>query len=143
MYLYKCRNVLPIIINRLISSSKESKNILKGSVYFTSHKYKMQYTILSGLGNFVLNLNFVEKDMHEISNAVAHYLDIDQPISFQVIHFYYCTYNIICKTYFYRKNLKNSIKNYMKNTQTLYGYIYSRYILMNMSINQKIKDFLQ
>lgn len=143
MYLYKCRNVLPIIINRLISSSKESKNILKGSVYFTSHKYKMQYTILSGLGNFVLNLNFVEKDMHEISNAVAHYLDIDQPISFQVIHFYYCSYNIICKTYVYRKNLKNSIKNYMKNTQTLYGYIYSRYILMNMSINQKIKDFLQ
>lgn len=91
---------MPIIIERLTSSTKESKNILKGSVYFTSHKYKMQYTILNGLGDFVLNLNCMEKDMYKISCAVAHYLDKDQPISLQVINSNYRSYYIICKTIF-------------------------------------------
>lgn len=76
---------MPSIIERLISSTKESKNISKGSIYFTSHKYKMQYTILNGLGDFVLNLNFIEKDMYQVSSAVAHYLDREQPIELQVI----------------------------------------------------------
>lgn len=44
----------------------------------------MQSTILSGLGDFVLNLNFIEKDMYDVSCAVAHYLDKDQPVSLQV-----------------------------------------------------------
>lgn len=69
---------------RLKSSAKDSKHILKGSVYFTNHKFKMQYTILSGLGDFVLNLNFVESDMHDVSNAVKYYLDKDQPTILQV-----------------------------------------------------------
>lgn len=82
---------MPTIVERLISSAKESKNISKGSVYFTSHKYKLQYTILSGLGDFVLNLNFIESDMYDISNAVAHYLDKDQPIALQVHCHYFCS----------------------------------------------------
>lgn len=84
----KCRQVFPSIIERLISSAKESKNIVKGSVYFTSHKYKLQYAILSNLGDFVLNLNFIERDMYTVLNAVAHYLDITQPIELQVFHKY-------------------------------------------------------
>lgn len=73
-------------MERLKSSAKESKNILKGSVYFTSHKYKMQYSILSHLGDFVLNLNFIEKDMHDVSNSVVYYLDKNQPIALQVLN---------------------------------------------------------
>ncbi|XP_060879820.1 TELO2-interacting protein 1 homolog isoform X1 [Metopolophium dirhodum] len=79
------KQVLPTIIERLASNAKESNNVLKGSVYFTSHKYKMQYTILSGLADFVLNLNFLEKDMYDVSNSVAHYLEKDQPIELQKI----------------------------------------------------------
>jgi len=45
----------------------------------------MQYTILSGLADFVLNLNFIEKDMHDVFNAVAYYLERDQPIELQVL----------------------------------------------------------
>lgn len=89
MLFKKCRQVLPIIVGRLVSSAKKSKNVLKGSVYLTSHKYKMQYTILSGLGDFVLNLNCIEKDMYDISNAVAYYLERDQPIELQVGISYY------------------------------------------------------
>lgn len=77
------KQVLPTIIDRLASSAKQSNNILKGSVYLTSHKYKMQHTILSGLADFVLNLNFLEKDMYDVSNSVAHYLKKDQPIELQ------------------------------------------------------------
>jgi len=73
----------------LASSAKQSKHVAKGSVYFTSHKYKMQDTILSGLADFVLNLNFFEKDMHDVSNSVAYYLDKDQPIELQVFNVYY------------------------------------------------------
>jgi len=80
------RQVLPTIVERLTTSSKESKSIIKGSVYYTTHKYKMQYNILSGLGDFVLNLNFIEKDMYDVSNAVAHYLHKDQPDPLQVLH---------------------------------------------------------
>lgn len=71
-----------------MSSAKESKNILKGSFYFTSHKYKMQYTILSGLAEFVLNLGVLQKDMNNVSNSVVHYLDKDQPIELQVLIVY-------------------------------------------------------
>ncbi|XP_027842762.2 TELO2-interacting protein 1 homolog [Aphis gossypii] len=77
------KQVLPTITERLASSAKQSRKVAKGSVYFTSHKYKMQYTILSGLADFVLNLNFFEKDMHDVSNSVAYYLDKDQPIELQ------------------------------------------------------------
>jgi len=80
---------LPTITERLVSNAKQSKNVAKGSVYFTSHKYKMQYTILSGLADFVLNLNFFEKDMYDVSNSVAYYLDKDQPIELQVFNVYY------------------------------------------------------
>jgi len=89
----KCRQVLPTIVERLISSARESKNVSKGSVYFTSHRYKLQYTILSGLGDFVLNLNFIEKDMYDVSTAVAYYLDKDQPTALQVYcMLYYCCF---------------------------------------------------
>jgi len=81
---------LPTIIDRLISSVKKSKNIQKGSVYFTSHKYKLQYTILSGLGDLILNLNLIEKDMYNVSTAVAHYLDKNQPMILQVYCIYCC-----------------------------------------------------
>lgn len=74
-----------------MSDAKKSKNISKGSFYFTSHKYKLQYTILSGIGDFVLNLNFVEKDMYNVSNAVAFYLDKDQPKELQVIIIFFLT----------------------------------------------------
>lgn len=47
----------------------------------------MQYTILSGLADFVLNLNFLEKDMYDVFNSVAHYLEKDQPIELQVFKF--------------------------------------------------------
>lgn len=80
---------MPTIIDRLASSAKQSNNILKGSVYLTSHKYKMQHTILSGLADFVLNLNFLEKDMYDVSNSVAHYLKKDQPIELQVFNIFY------------------------------------------------------
>jgi hypothetical protein len=80
------RQVLPTIIERLAFSAKTSKGVLKGSVYFTSHKYKMQYTILNGLADFVLNLNFLEKDMYDVSNSVAHYLEKDQPVELQVFN---------------------------------------------------------
>lgn len=85
------RTVLPTIVERLICTAKDSNNISKRSVYFTSHRYKMQSTILSGLGDFVLNLNFIEKDMYDVSCAVAHYLDKDQPVSLQV-YFKGCFY---------------------------------------------------
>lgn len=65
-------------------NAKESKNILNESVYFTNHKYKMQYTILSGLGYLILNLNLIEKDLYDISCAVAHYLEKNQPKALQV-----------------------------------------------------------
>ncbi|VVC45407.1 Hypothetical protein CINCED_3A002913 [Cinara cedri] len=77
------KQVLPTILQRLTSSARESRNILKGSVYFTSHKYKLQYTILSGLGDFVINVTFIEKDMFNILNTVANYLDKNQPIELQ------------------------------------------------------------
>jgi hypothetical protein len=73
----------------LVSSAKKSKKVFKGSVYFTSHKYKLQYTILSGIGDFVLNLNFIEKDMYDILTAVTYYLEQDQPIELQVGIAYY------------------------------------------------------
>ncbi|XP_050436981.1 TELO2-interacting protein 1 homolog [Adelges cooleyi] len=75
--------VIPCIMDRLKSSSHESKNIPKGSVYFTSHKYKLQLTILSNSADLVLNLNLTEKDMYDMSNAVACYLDKNQPHSLQ------------------------------------------------------------
>lgn len=80
----KIREVMPIIVERLTSSAKESKNVLKGSAYYTSHKYKMQNTILGGLGDLILNLKFIEKDMYDVSEAMTHYLDENQPIDFQV-----------------------------------------------------------
>jgi len=43
--------------------------------------------------------------------------------------------------YICRKNPKSFLKNYMKNIQILYGYIYNHYTLMNMSINQEMNDF--
>lgn len=83
---------MPTIVRRLVSSAKNSKKVSKGSVYFTSHKYKMQCTILSGIGDFVLNLNFIEKDMYDVLNAVTYYLEQDQPIELQVsIAYYICT----------------------------------------------------
>lgn len=84
MLFLKCSQVLPTIVKRLASSAKESKNILKNSVYFTNHKYKMQYTILSGLGCLILNLNLTEKDLYDVLCAVAHYLEKDQPTILQV-----------------------------------------------------------
>lgn len=82
--LMKIREVMPAIVERLTSSAKESKKVLKGSAYYTSHKYKMQFTILCNLGDLILNLNFIEKDMYDISEAMTYYLDKNQPIDFQV-----------------------------------------------------------
>lgn len=95
-------------MERLTSNVRESKNISKGSVYYTSHKYKMQYTILNGLGDFVLNLNFVEKDMHDVFNAVTRYLDKDQPNVLQVSVLKSCfrLKNLNLRNLFFRKNLK-------------------------------------
>lgn len=79
---------MPAIVKRLTSSAKESKNILKESVYFTNHKYKMQCTILSGLGYLVLNMHLSEKYLYDVCNAVAHYLAKDQPLELQVVYLY-------------------------------------------------------
>ncbi|XP_050532254.1 TELO2-interacting protein 1 homolog [Daktulosphaira vitifoliae] len=77
------KQVIPSIIDRLKSSSKESRNIHQDSFYFTNHKYKLQSTILKNIGDLVLNLNFLEKDLYEVLNSVAYYLDKNQPLILQ------------------------------------------------------------
>lgn len=84
MFFKKRSNVLQNIVKRLTSKAKNSKNVMDGSVYFTSPQYKLQYAILSGLGDFVVNLNVLERNLYDVFVAVTHYLDRNQPIMLQV-----------------------------------------------------------
>lgn len=90
-------------------------------------------------------MTFIEKDMYNILNAVAHYLDKSQPMELQVLLYivHIQKLKLITFNVFYRINVKSSIKNCTHNIPILYGYIYNRWLLMNMSINQKMNDFHQ
>ncbi|XP_071442976.1 TELO2-interacting protein 1 homolog [Hetaerina americana] len=73
------RKVLPELSKFLMKQSKMSCKKDSASVYRFSQAYKLQYSLLSGLGDLAINLEFQEQDLCEMLAATTPYLSSLQP----------------------------------------------------------------
>ncbi|XP_046389481.1 TELO2-interacting protein 1 homolog isoform X2 [Ischnura elegans] len=73
------RKVLPEIRKFLLKQSKISLKKDSASAYRFSQAYKLQCSLLNGLGELAVNVEFQEQDISEMLTATAPYLSCQQP----------------------------------------------------------------